>query len=582
VARNPGGGHKVNLFKNFMQNYKNDENQVILFVDSYDVIITSDETEILKRFNEIGAKVLFSSEGFCWPDKSLESQYPKTEGGGKAFLNSGGFIGFAPQIYEIVSSSKIDDLSDDQLFYTKVYLDENLRKKLKIKLDHKSAIFQNLNGAVGDVEIRFTSDDAYIQNTAYQTNPLVIHGNGPSKVALNSLGNYLAKSWHPKSGCNSCNENKLNLEKLKNSELPLVLIGIFITHATPFLSEFFQYIVQLKYPKKRISLFLYNNVEYHLNDTQKFLEEKRDNYKRVTVFALEKLEWEARNSALDECVKINCDFYFSIDSDARITNSDTLIRLMEQNKSVIAPLLVRSNQLWSNFWGALSSEGYYSRSHDYIQIVKRERLGVWNVPFISEAYLINGSLLKEYESNQIESHYSPSFYSSHYPQMDADMTFCNIMRDNGVFMFVTNLEDFGHLVTSSTFDTTKKHPDFYEIYSNQKDWQNRYIHENYSKVLSPEFKIEQPCPDVYWFPVVSPIFCKHLIEIMENFGQWSAGKNYDSRLAGGYENVPTRDIHMNQVGFEQHWLYFLREYIRPVQEKVFIGYFHDVSKINID
>lgn len=51
----------------------------------------------------------------------------------------------------------------------------------------------------------------------------------------------------------------------------------------------------------------------------------------------------------------------------------------------------------------------------------------------------------------------------------------------------------------------------------------------------------------------------------------------DLRLAGGYENVPTRDIHMSQVGLEQHWLYFLREYIRPVQEKVFTGYYHDVS-----
>jgi hypothetical protein len=137
--------------------------------------------------------------------------------------------------------------------------------------------------------------------------------------------------------------------------------------------------------------------------------------------------------------------------------------------------------------------------------------GVWNVPFISEAYLINGSLLKGYESNQIENRFSPSFYSSHYPQMDADMTFCNIMRDNGVFMFITNLEEFGHLVSSSTFDTTRKHADFYEIYSNQKDWQNRYIHENYSQVLSPQFKIQQPCPDVYWFPVVTPTFCKHLI-----------------------------------------------------------------------
>jgi len=137
--------------------------------------------------------------------------------------------------------------------------------------------------------------------------------------------------------------------------------------------------------------------------------------------------------------------------------------------------------------------------------------GVWNVPFLSEAYLINGSLLKGDHSNQIEGRFSPSFYDSHYPEMDADMTFCNILRDNGVFMFVMNLEDYGHLVTSSTFDITKKNPDLYEIYSNQKDWQNKYIHENYSKILAPDFQIEQPCPDVFWFPVVSPIFCKHLI-----------------------------------------------------------------------
>lgn len=66
---------------------------------------------------------------------------------------------------------------------------------------------------------------------------------------------------------------------------------------------------------------------------------------------------------------------------------------------------------------------------------------------------------------------------------------------------------------------------------------------------------------------------------MENNGEWSPGKNEDPRLAGGYENVPTVDIHMKQVGLEQQWLYFLREYIRPVQEKIFIGYYHDVSLV---
>ena len=37
------------------------------------------------------------------------------------------------------------------------------------------------------------------------------------------------------------------------------------------------------------------------------------------------------------------------------------------------------------------------------------------------------------------------------------------------------------------------------------------------------------------------------MEEMENFGSWSSGGNNDERISGGYENVPTRDIHMNQV-----------------------------------
>lgn len=62
---------------------------------------------------------------------------------------------------------------------------------------------------------------------------------------------------------------------------------------------------------------------------------------------------------------------------------------------------------------------------------------------------------------------------------------------------------------------------------------------------------------------------------MEDFGKWSDGKNQDDRLTGGYEAVPTRDIHMNQVGWEPHWLLFLQRYVRPVQEHIFTGYFHD-------
>ncbi|PRD31997.1 UNVERIFIED_CONTAM: Procollagen-lysine,2-oxoglutarate 5-dioxygenase 1 [Trichonephila clavipes] len=193
--------------------------------------------------------------------------------------------------------------------------------------------------------------------------------------------------------------------------------------------------------------------------------------------------------------------------------------------------------------------------------------GLWNVPYINHAYLIHGSLLKD-----------PDNYPTYiHGLLDPDMAFCKNLRDKGIFMYISNLHEFGHLVNSDSFDTSHVHNELYEIYTNQVDWEHRYIHENYSKVLEPDYQVDMPCPDVYWFPVATPIFCKHLIDVMENFGRWSDGTNQDPRLAGGYENVPTRDIHMNQVGFEQHWLYFLREYIRPVQEKIFIGYTHDVS-----
>ncbi|XP_022258413.1 procollagen-lysine,2-oxoglutarate 5-dioxygenase 2-like, partial [Limulus polyphemus] len=342
VLRYPGGGQKVNLLRNEMEKHKDKDDLVILFTDSYDVIFTDGPQEILKKFYKSKAKVLFSAEGFCWPDESLAKLYPKPEKG-KRYLNSGvcldfsytGFMGFAPQIYKIVTHEVIENMDDDQLFYTKIFLQEDLRKDLSIKLDHKADIFQNLNGAVGDVELRFSSKDSYLHNSAYGTNPIVIHGNGPSKVILNSLGNYLARSWLPSEGCLVCKKDTISLKKKKVSEL----------------------------------------AEYHKEHVEEFISSHKHKYNSVTYLrkSSDTKEWHARNLGLEECTKLNCDYYFSVDSDAHITNPMTLRLLIEQNRPILAPLLARPNKLWSNFWGALSSDGYYSRSSDYLEIVKNNR-----------------------------------------------------------------------------------------------------------------------------------------------------------------------------------------------------------------
>ncbi len=43
------------------------------------------------------------------------------------FLNSGGFIGYAPDVYSIITNAKIMDSDDDQLFYTKIFFNKELR-----------------------------------------------------------------------------------------------------------------------------------------------------------------------------------------------------------------------------------------------------------------------------------------------------------------------------------------------------------------------------------------------------------------------------------------------------------------------
>jgi procollagen-lysine,2-oxoglutarate 5-dioxygenase len=104
----------------------------------------------LEKFKEAKAKVIFGAENFCWPDDELRSKYPPVDGEGQRFLNSGMFIGYAKNVFNVLSYADVKDTEDDQRFYTHVYLDKKMRSENQIKLDHKSNLFQNLNGNIGE------------------------------------------------------------------------------------------------------------------------------------------------------------------------------------------------------------------------------------------------------------------------------------------------------------------------------------------------------------------------------------------------------------------------------------------------
>lgn len=74
--------------------------------------------------------------------------------------------------------------------------------------------------------MKIGDSDVQLQNTVYQTTPLVIHGNGPAKVLLNSLGNYLAKSWTQDDGCLACAENQKDITALNVSSILLYILYV--------------------------------------------------------------------------------------------------------------------------------------------------------------------------------------------------------------------------------------------------------------------------------------------------------------------------------------------------------------------
>ena len=114
-----------------------------------------------------------------------------------------------------------------------------------------------------DVALEFKGTEAYLQNTLYDTIPLIVHGNGRSKLILNSLGNYLASAWNHEVGCLSCWDDTIDLPKDKMETWPTILIALFVDRPTPFVEEFLEKIYLQSYPKSKLHLFIYNNVPYH-------------------------------------------------------------------------------------------------------------------------------------------------------------------------------------------------------------------------------------------------------------------------------------------------------------------------------
>ena len=113
MADGPGGGHKVHYLRSRLRNI--DDLDIVMFVDGYDVIVNDSQQELINRFRQFGADVVFGAEPLLWPDTSIADKFPQVHTRNR-FLNSGMFIGRAKVIKEMLRTD-IKKADDDQLYY---------------------------------------------------------------------------------------------------------------------------------------------------------------------------------------------------------------------------------------------------------------------------------------------------------------------------------------------------------------------------------------------------------------------------------------------------------------------------------
>ena len=167
TMKGQGGGHKINLVKQYIKDKK--DTDILIFLDGYDTFISDSIEEILYRYNEYCKDILFSSERFCWPDEGLASQLSALNEDKDApyqYLNSGQYIGRIGRLKELFAEP-LENFDDDQLYIQKAYL-------------------QNPTGIVCDVEgyVLHSYDGSVIKKGGQLYDPITrcytctYHGNG--------------------------------------------------------------------------------------------------------------------------------------------------------------------------------------------------------------------------------------------------------------------------------------------------------------------------------------------------------------------------------------------------------------------
>lgn len=210
MKRLPGGGHKINLIKNYLE--KVDDDDYILYMDGYDTLFLSQMDDIKGRILGFGVDILFAAEKTCWPNPDWTDKFPTLEYGTEYKCpNDGLFAGRAGALKQFFFDS-IDNEEDSHLYIAAKYLKNLETRALNVTVDSENYVFQCMSNVDKD-ELQYVEESNQIRNAKTRCRPGIIHGNGGIE-AKELFGKFVRQNMFKNSDCPTCG-NMLHLEPYK-------------------------------------------------------------------------------------------------------------------------------------------------------------------------------------------------------------------------------------------------------------------------------------------------------------------------------------------------------------------------------
>lgn len=162
----------------------------IIFCDCWDLVFASTPEEIIEKYLEFNADLVFSAEKNCFPS-DLKEEYDKLPNTGTSYkyLNSGMIVGLTDSLLTTLEAMEVEKIPNDywdnerrcnihfndQFEYQKIFL----KQPVKMVLDHNQVLSNALH-QVKLEELDFSEDR--IKNIETGSYPCTWHMNGSGKT----------------------------------------------------------------------------------------------------------------------------------------------------------------------------------------------------------------------------------------------------------------------------------------------------------------------------------------------------------------------------------------------------------------